>query len=594
MSTTDSANGCSRAEMGRQAIDLVYYAPRRLGAPDSGRSRKWGTVSFLRPFVLPTALLAGLSGTFVATGPASADTDTANVVVEVSAARNILSRSGWSALAVQVRNTGTAPAESVTLTFTQPAGLRTFIFESISEWTCDTGTVETCTHVGPFAPGASDRVVYNTVDVDGAPEGSTLEVSASATTTTPESSTADNAASKLIKIVPTGLVTGHLWNDLNADGIRQANEPAPGIGVSITSQDDEDSYGFANSHGIDYRETVVSKHYKVSSTLSRYDWRFTTPNVGGDDTDSDLVPVAENTYTQTAASPVFEVTPSTPRTIDVGVVASFRPAAITPASVPQGTASATVKLSGGRFTSSLDVELTRAGFAAIPGVISNLAADGTSMEVTFPLAEAAAGAWTLNLDRLYGPHAEVPFTVAPPALRLTKAPSISGTVAVGSTLKAVPGNWTPAATSYSYVWAANGARIRGATGATLIVPADALGKRLTVRVTAARAGYTPVTAISASSAVVAKGRAPKATKRPAITGTARVGRTVRAAAGTWSPKVNSYRYEWRLNGKVIRGATGSSLKLTSSMRNKALTVTVIARKTGYVDGKAASVAVRVR
>jgi hypothetical protein len=45
---------------------------------------------------------------------------------------------------------------------------------------------------------------------------------------------------------------------------------------------------------------------------------------------------------------------------------------------------------------------------------------------------------------------------------------------------------------------------------------------------------------------------------------------------------------------LIRGATGSSLKLTSSMRNKKLTVTVIARRTGHADGKAASKAVTVR
>jgi hypothetical protein len=276
------------------------------------------------------------------------------------------------------------------------------------------------------------------------------------------------------------------------------------------------------------------------------------------------------------------------------VVAAFRPSVISPSSVPVGTASATVKLSGGRFSSSLDVKLTRAGFDAITGVVSNLAADSTSMDVTFPLAQAAAGTWTLNLDRLYGPHAEVPFTIAPPALKSSKAPSISGTVAVGATAKAVPGTWTPTATSYRYVWAANGVRIAGATGATLTVPATALGKRLTVQVTAVRSGYASATVTSARSAAVARGKAPRATKKPKITGTVKVGRTVRAAVGTWSPAVNSYRYEWRLNGKVISGATGATLKLTSRMRNKKLTVTVIARKTGYTDGKATSTAVKIR
>lgn len=69
---------------------------------------------------------------------------------------------------------------------------------------------------------------------------------------------------------------------------------------------------------------------------------------------------------------------------------------------------------------------------------------------------------------------------------------------------------------------------------------------------------------------------------------------MKAAAGTWSPKADSYRYEWRVNGVLVRGATGASLKLTSSMRNKKLTVTVIARRAGHADGKATSTAVTVR
>ncbi|WP_436525409.1 hypothetical protein [Actinoplanes sp. HUAS TT8] len=552
-------------------------------------------MSFLRPFVLPTALLAGLGGTFAITGPASADADLANVVVEVSAARNILSTSGWSGLAVQVSNRGTAPAESVTVTFTQPPELRALSYESTSNWDCEYGSQIVCTHKGPFAAGDTERVIYNSVTVEGASEGTTLDVTASATTTSPESSTADNTSSRLIKIVPTGLVTGHLWNDLNADGIRQANEPAPGIGVSIDSQDDDDHYGFANSFDVDYRETVTSKRYKISTTISKYSWRFTAPNVGTDDTtDSDLVLVSDSTYQQTAASPVFTVTPSTPGSIDVGVVAAFRPSVVTPASVVQGTESATLRLSGGQFSSDLTVKLTRAGSDPIDGVISTLATDNSYLDVTFPLAQAAAGAWTLNLDRQYGPHAEVPFTIAAPSLKTTKAPSVAGTFAVGNTVKASPGTWTPAATSYAYTWYVNGARIRGAVSSSLTIPSGFVGKRISVRVTASRAGFSPVTATSVTSRLIAKGKAPKATKRPAIAGTVKAGKTVRVSAGTWSPRVDSYRYEWRLNGKVIRGATRSTLKLTSSMRNKKLTVTVIARKAGYLDGKAVSVAVKIR
>jgi hypothetical protein len=180
------------------------------------------------------------------------------------------------------------------------------------------------------------------------------------------------------------------------------------------------------------------------------------------------------------------------------------------------------------------------------------------------------------------------------ALRATKAPAVTGTVRVGATVHATAGTWSPSATKYTYQWYANGAVIKGATGAAYQIQAGALGKRLTVRVTASRAGHPSGSASSAASAVVARGPAAKATARPKISGKAKVGRTVRATAGSWSPKADSYRYEWRLNGKLIRGATAATLKLKSSMRGKKLTVTVIARKAGCLDGRATSVAVTVR
>jgi hypothetical protein len=183
---------------------------------------------------------------------------------------------------------------------------------------------------------------------------------------------------------------------------------------------------------------------------------------------------------------------------------------------------------------------------------------------------------------------------APKALTATKAPAITGTVAVGSTVRAAAGSWSPAATSYAYQWAANGAAIKGATGSAYLIPATHLGKRLTVTVTAKRAGHPNGVAKSASSAKITKGKAPKATKKPKITGTAKSGKKVKVAVGIWSPKANSYRYEWRLNGKLIKGATSATLKLKSSMRGKKLTVTVIAKRTGHTDGRATSAAVKIR
>lgn len=72
-----------------------------------------------------------------------------------------------------------------------------------------------------------------------------------------------------------------------------------------------------------------------------------------------------------------------------------------------------------------------------------------------------------------------------------------------------------------------------------------------------------------------------------------MGGIVRANIGAWSPQPDSCRFEWRVDGTLIREARGLSLKLTSSMRYKRITVTVIVKKVGYVDGRAASAPVTV-
>ncbi|MFC3540098.1 hypothetical protein ACFOPG_30820 [Couchioplanes caeruleus subsp. azureus] len=550
-----------------------------------------------RIVAVPAALLAVAAGVAVPAGSASAADERADVAVEITAKRNVLPAGGWSDIEVYVRNDGAVPAAGVTVALTLPPQLRASTSESTSDWECDwEHPVMSCTHVGDFAPGESTRVIRRTVEVQEAAPGDELVVSTSVTTSSPEASTGNNTASREIRIVDTGEVRGRLWNDLNADGVRQAGEPAAtSVGLSIRSQDDEDQYGFSNNHNGTYRESVPVKRFKVLTELHRFNWRFTTPDVGGDDTDSDLRPVLETSESQYGETPVFMVDPATPTVVDLGVVAAYRPTKISPATAAQGSTTV-VTLTGESFSTSLEPTLTRSGAEPVAGVITSVASDRKTMTVSFPLAQAAPGTWTLAIDRLYGPHAEVAdaFVVTAPQVRATAAPTITGTLAVGSTVKATPGSWTPAVSSYVYQWSANGAAIRGATHASLPITAAMLGKRLKVTVTAQRTGSSPGAASSAESAAIVKGKAAKATKKPSITGTAKVGRTVRAAVGTWSPKADSYRYEWRLSGTVVRDATGATLKLTSSMRDKKLTVTVVARKAGHTDGKATSAAVKIR
>jgi hypothetical protein len=108
-----------------------------------------------------------------------------------------------------------------------------------------------------------------------------------------------------------------------------------------------------------------------------------------------------------------------------------------------------------------------------------------------------------------------------------------------------------------------------------------------VTVTAVRSGWQSGPATSAA-VTVAKGDAHKAIKPPVISGTAKVGRTLKTTNGTWSPAATSYKYQWYANGKAITGATKSSLVLKSAQKGKKITVKVIALRTDHKDGSAVS------
>ncbi|MEU9095975.1 hypothetical protein [Streptomyces sp. NPDC048428] len=177
------------------------------------------------------------------------------------------------------------------------------------------------------------------------------------------------------------------------------------------------------------------------------------------------------------------------------------------------------------------------------------------------------------------------------APKVTTAPKVTGTVRVGTKLAAAHGTWTPAPTSYAYQWKADGKAVKGATASTYTPASSLLGKKLSVTVTARRTGHTSGTATT-TAVKVAAGTAPKASKAPTVSGTAKVGRTLKAAHGTWSPAPTSYTYQWYANGKAIKGATKTSLLLKTAVRGKKITVKVTARRTGHTSGAAVSKATK--
>ncbi|MFL6088824.1 MAG: carboxypeptidase regulatory-like domain-containing protein [Aeromicrobium sp.] len=170
------------------------------------------------------------------------------------------------------------------------------------------------------------------------------------------------------------------------------------------------------------------------------------------------------------------------------------------------------------------------------------------------------------------------------------APSISGVARVGSTLTADDGEWTPATgLTLTRQWLADGNVISGATGTTYVPVAGDVGKKITVRVTAAKSGYTSAIKTSAPTDPVAgtTASALSNTVAPTITGTAKVGQTLTASNGTWSATPDSYVFAWKAGGSAV-GTNANTYVPVAGDVGKTITVTVTAKKAGFTDGTATS------
>ncbi|QXT63965.1 hypothetical protein [Tessaracoccus palaemonis] len=71
------------------------------------------------------------------------------------------------------------------------------------------------------------------------------------------------------------------------------------------------------------------------------------------------------------------------------------------------------------------------------------------------------------------------------------------------------------------------------------------------------------------------------TPTPSISGTARIGKTLKAKAGTWGPGTVTLKYQWLRGGKAITGATKSTYKLTSKDKGAKVSVKVTGSRSGY-------------
>ncbi|WP_418062442.1 hypothetical protein [Pimelobacter simplex] len=179
-------------------------------------------------------------------------------------------------------------------------------------------------------------------------------------------------------------------------------------------------------------------------------------------------------------------------------------------------------------------------------------------------------------------------------LKNLRKPAVFGVPVAGGTLEVWEGIWSAAPESYTYRWFQSGSTDPIGTGKTLVVPAAAAGKELTVEVTAKRADRLDGVATSAPVAVQPPAASPvQNVTAPAITGTPKVGTTVTAQSGTWNPTPDSVVIEWFRSGSTTPIGTGPELVVPAAAEGGTLAIRVTAKKAGSSDGVAISAPVAV-
>lgn len=156
--------------------------------------------------------------------------------------------------------------------------------------------------------------------------------------------------------------------------------------------------------------------------------------------------------------------------------------------------------------------------------------------------------------------------------------TVVGNNRVGSLLSVDKTGWQSNAT-FKYRWYANGVAIDGATKSTFTPTSSMLGKSLKVKVTTTTSGYPVWSQTVVLPTPVARGEF-ASTPVPVITGTSKVGSTLKVTPGAWSP-TPTLKYQWLADGLPISGATASTYKIGASKEGTVITVKVTGSRSGF-------------
>ncbi|NBX23290.1 MAG: hypothetical protein EBR52_04130, partial [Microbacteriaceae bacterium] len=341
------------------------------------------------------------------------------------------------------------------------------------------------------------------------------------------------------------------------------------------------AYGFTGIPFGSYK-VFVNRAYPYSSTDGRPDFASKWYRAPATMSSASIVQISSGTRDITTADVTLATATGTVQAGQVAVTGTFRVGQTLTASPGTWTTGATLLYQWTRVPFDVSCSCTYEAPVPIPGATST----------TYVLQAADAG-YFVGLTVVGEKSGSMSNTAwASPGLVQGSAmtagtPTITGTAAVGNTLSATKGTWTPASPTVGYQWRRGALDIPGATDGTYqVTPAD-VGAALSVVVTGSAPNYQMAAGTSAATSTVVLGTLTKPT--PTISGVPAVGNELTGVPGTWGPGSVALTYQW------FRGSTevGTNLAYTvvSADRGQSLTFKVSGTKTGYSPTSATSDAV---
>jgi hypothetical protein len=195
----------------------------------------------------------------------------------------------------------------------------------------------------------------------------------------------------------------------------------------------------------------------------------------------------------------------------------------------------------------------------------------------------ASGVLSISVTALTGTGADVSVDYTPPQeFSTVGTPVIGGDVEVGGTVTLDTGTWTPTPTTTQVRWTADGQAVPSLDDKTSFTAGPSLvGKQLVAAVTEGKAGYRTTTAQSAG-ATVQPGTI-HTSANPTVSGTPKVGFTLHASTGSWSPALSTVTasYQWQRDGADIAGANSADYQVTPDDVGSAIDVTQTLTAPGY-------------